>query len=123
LKKNINPNGYIFVVRPFWYCCRFLAYIAHFYYLVLIPLSLSSWTLSVEQGYRFYIIFGIAVAVCVLVSVLEELVLFSQIMKGVAEMNLTVMLVSFSVWGYILGVLGLLIYADKVLMQATVVKS
>ena len=38
-------------------------------------------------------------------------------------MNLTVMLVSFSVWGYILGVLGLLIYADKVLMQATVVKS
>jgi predicted PurR-regulated permease PerM len=86
-------------------------------------LSLNSWVLSVEQGYRFYIILGIAVAVCFLVSVLEELVLFSQIMKGVAEMNPTMMLVSFSVWGYILGVLGLLIHADKVLMQATVVKS
>jgi hypothetical protein len=41
------------------------------------------------MGYSFYIVFGIAVAVCVLVSALEELLLFSQIINGVTEMSPT----------------------------------
>ncbi len=86
-----------------------LCFIPYLQYLVLIPLSMSCLVLSIEQNNSFYIYFGITLGVFILSSILEELVLFPKIMKGVASMNPAIMMVAISVWTYLLGMFGLLI--------------
>ncbi|WP_299222649.1 AI-2E family transporter [uncultured Aquimarina sp.] len=102
-----------------------LCYISHFHYLALIPLSISCWALSIEQEQSFFIYFGLVLLIFIIVSILEELVFFPFIMKGVSSMNPAIMMISFSLWTYIFGVIGLLIalpltsmlllYMDRVL--------
>lgn len=86
-----------------------LCYIAHFHYLALIPLSLTCWALSVEQGHSFFLYFGIVLAVFIVISIVEEMVFFPYIMKGVASMNPAIMLVSLSFWSFVLGTIGLFV--------------
>ncbi|WP_405206342.1 AI-2E family transporter [Aquimarina sp. LLG6339-5] len=104
-----------------------LCYISHFHYLALIPLSLSCWALSIEQQQSFFIFFGLVLLIFIIISILEELVFFPFIMKGVSSMNPAIMMVSFSLWTYIFGIAGLLIalpltsmlliYLDSVLIN------
>ena len=104
-----------------------LCYLAHFHYLTLLPLSLSCWVLSIEQGYSFFIPFGVIVGVMVLVSVLEELVLYPQIMEENSGINTAILVLFISIWTYLFGsVIGtflalplttvVLIYADRLLL-------
>ena len=105
----------------------FLCYISHFHYLALIPLSLSCWALSIQQNHGFFLYFGLVLSIFIIVSVLEELLFFPKIMKGVSSMNPAIMMVSLSVWSYIFGTIGLLIalplttvllvYLDRILLQ------
>ena len=83
-----------------------LCYIANFHYVTLIPLALTCWALSIETGNSFWLYFGIVAAVFIVVSVLEELVFFPYIMKGVANMNPAVMLLAFAFWPFLLGTVG-----------------
>lgn len=105
-----------------------LCYITNFHYLALIPLSLSCWALSIEQGNSFFLYFGIVVGVFILISVLEEVWFFPKIMKGVSSMNPAIMLASFTLWSYVFGTtIGLLIalplttilllYLDRILLR------
>jgi len=87
----------------------FLCFIPYFQYFALIPLSMGCLILSMEQGNSFFIYFGIVLAVFILASMLEELVLFPKIMKGVSSMNPAIMMISIAVWSYLLGTFGLLI--------------
>lgn len=84
-----------------------LCYIAQFHYIALIPLALTCWALSVEQGNSFFLYFGIVVGIFIVISVLEELVFFPYIMKDVANMNPAIMLLSFALWPALLGTIGL----------------
>ena len=86
-----------------------LCFIPYLQYLVLIPISLGCLFLSIEQSNSFFIYFGIVLAVFIISSVFEELVLFPKIMKDVSAMNPAVMMVSISIWGYLLGLFGVLI--------------
>lgn len=103
-----------------------LCYASHFHYLALIPLLLGCWVLSVEQEQSFFLYFGIVFGLCILVSILEELVFVPKIMTEASAMNPAIMMLGFSIWGYLLGFTGIvlaipltnliLIYLDKVLM-------
>lgn len=103
-----------------------LCYIAHFHYLTIIPLIICCWAQSIETGNSFFLYLGLITGVFILVSFLEELIFFPKIMKGVANMNPAIMMVSFAVWAYIFGTIGvflalplttlLLIYLDRVLL-------
>ncbi len=86
-----------------------LCYIPYLQYLVLIPLSLGCLILSIEHSFGFFFYFGIVLSVFIITSVLEELVLFPKFMKDVSGMNPAVMMVSVSLWGYLLGMFGVLI--------------
>jgi predicted PurR-regulated permease PerM len=102
-----------------------LCYVSHFHFLALIPLSLSCWALSIEQGQSFLLYFGIVFGLFIIIAVLEELVFFPKIMKGVANMNSAIMFVSIAFWTYVFGGVGLvialplttviLIYIDRLL--------
>ena len=104
-----------------------LCYVSHFHYYTLIPLSLSCWVLSIEQGHSFFLYFGVLIALFIIVSILEELIFFPKIMKGVSNMNPAIMMLSLIVCNYLFGITGLLIalpltsvfliYLDKLLMH------
>ena len=104
-----------------------LCYIAHFHYLALIPLSLSCWVLSVERGHSFFVYFGIVLGVFILVSILEELVLYPKLLKGYDALNPAVLTLSIALCSHFFGVVFgalialpltsvLLIYLDRLLM-------
>lgn len=87
-----------------------LCYASHFHYLALLPLVISCWVLSVERDHSFFLYFGIVLALFVIVSILDELVFFPKIMKGVANMNPAIMILAFALWIYVFGgVIGTLI--------------
>jgi len=104
-----------------------LCYIAYLQYIVLIPLSIGCLVLAIERDQNFFILFAIVLAVFIVSSILEEMVLFPYIMKDVSSMNPAIMMVSLAVWTYLLGTLGLLIglpltsltliYLDKALLE------
>jgi len=86
-----------------------LAYVPYLQYLGLIPISLGCLVLSVEHSPGFLVYFGIILAVFILSSILEEVVLNPLIMEKNIGMNPVVMILALSVWGYLFGMLGLLI--------------
>ncbi|MFT5777623.1 MAG: putative PurR-regulated permease PerM [Crocinitomicaceae bacterium] len=104
-----------------------LCYIPHFHYLTLLPLSLCCWVLSIELDANFFLFYGIIIGIFIVVSVLEELVFFPKIMKGVSSMNPAIMMLSYILWSYIFGATTgilialplstlLLLYMDKILL-------
>lgn len=106
-----------------------LCYIAYFQYIMLLPLAMGCVVLAIERDQSFFLFFGIILGVFILLSVLEELVLFPYVMKDVATMNPAIMMAALAVWTYLLGTLGLLIglpltslcliYLDKILLERT----
>jgi predicted PurR-regulated permease PerM len=86
-----------------------LSYIPYIQYFALIPLALSSLVLSLENGHSFWLYFGIIIAVFIVASILEELILNPKIMEKKLGMNPVIMVFSLSIWGYVLGWQGLLI--------------
>ncbi len=103
-----------------------LCFVSYLQYIMLIPLALFTLVLAMEQNGNFLIYYGIIVLVFILVSVLEEVVLFPKIMKDVSSMNPAIMMLALAVWSYLMGVFGLLIalpltsvilsYADRFLL-------
>jgi predicted PurR-regulated permease PerM len=104
-----------------------LCYIPHFHYLGLIPLALSCWAVSIEKDGSFMVYFGLVILTFVILSIVEELVLFPKLMKGVSAMNPSIMLISLAVWSHVFGTFGLLIalplttvlliYLDRILLK------
>lgn len=86
-----------------------LSFIPYLQYLTLIPLSLSCLILSMESGHPFYVYFGIVVGIFVLASILEETLLIPKIMEKNIGMNPVIMVLAVSVWGYVFGLMGILI--------------
>lgn len=86
-----------------------LSYIPYLQYLTLIPLSLSCLILSMESGHPFYLYFGIVLGLFIVASILEETLLIPKIMEKNIGMNPVIMVLAVSVWGYIFGLMGVLI--------------
>ena len=86
-----------------------LAYIPYLHYLALIPLSIASLVVSVENDQSFLIPFGIILGVFILLSVIEEIVLTPRIMEKNIGMNPVIMVLALSVWSFLFGLPGLLI--------------
>ncbi|MEM6264006.1 MAG: AI-2E family transporter [Bacteroidota bacterium] len=80
-----------------------LSYAAHFHYLSLPLTVIGCWVLSVEQGTSIWLFLGIVVCLYLVISILEETVYFSNIMKSVNAMNPAITLLSFSLWIYVFG--------------------
>ena len=76
---------------------------------MLLPLSIGCLVLSIENEQSFFLYFGIIVGVFMLASVLEEVVLNPKIMEYNIGMNPVIMVLALSIWGYILGWVGVVI--------------
>jgi len=75
----------------------------------LIPIILLSLLQSAGTGQNFWLIFGLAILVLVVVQCIQDLFLVPRIMGKAMGLNPAVILLSLSVWGTLLGFAGLII--------------
>ena len=75
----------------------------------LIPMVLLSLLRSAETGENFWILFGLSLLVLGIVQAIEDLYLTPRIMGKAMGLNPAIILLSLSIWGTLLGFIGLII--------------
>ena len=75
----------------------------------LIPTAFLALLKAADTGQNFWIIFGSALAVFAIVQVLIDMVITPKIMGKAMGLNPAILLLSLSVWGALLGFIGLII--------------
>ncbi|MFY0672170.1 MAG: AI-2E family transporter [Bacteroidia bacterium] len=83
-----------------------LSFIPYLQYLVLIPLALSCFILSIETDQSFLFYYGICVGVFVLASLIEEIFLVPNILEANMGMNPAIMVLAISIGGFVFGLPG-----------------
>lgn len=75
----------------------------------IIPMLLLALLRSAETGENFWIIFGLALLVLGVVQLIQDLFLTPRIMGKAMGLNPAIILLSLSIWGTLLGFIGLII--------------
>lgn len=75
----------------------------------IIPMILLSLLQSAETGQNFWLIFGMALLVLCIVQTIQDLFLVPRIMGKAMGLNPAFILLSLSIWGTLLGFVGLII--------------
>ena len=64
---------------------------------------------AADTGQNFWVIFGMAVLVFIIVQIITDMVTTPKIMGSAMGLNPAILLLSLSVWGALLGFVGLII--------------
>ncbi len=75
----------------------------------IIPMILLSLLKSAETGENFWIVFGLGILVLGVVQCIQDLYLTPRIMGKAMGLNPAIILLSLSIWGTLLGFIGLII--------------
>ena len=86
-----------------------LSLIPYVHGLAFIPMVFLSLLKAADTGQNFWIIFASATAVFIVVQVITDMVLTPKIMGKAMSLNPAVILLSLSVWGALLGFIGLIV--------------
>lgn len=87
----------------------FLNLIPYMQTIGVIPMILLSLLKSAETGENFWVIFGLSLLVLATVQVIQDLFLTPRIMGKAMGLNPAIILLSLSIWGTLLGFVGLII--------------
>ncbi len=75
----------------------------------LIPTVLLAMLKAADTGQNFWIIFGLAVLVFIVVQIICDMIVTPKIMGKAMGLNPAILLLSLSVWGALLGFIGLIV--------------
>lgn len=75
----------------------------------LIPTAFLAMLKAADTGQNFWVVFGLAVAVFAVVQIITDMVVTPRIMGRAMGLNPALLLLSLSVWGAVLGFIGLII--------------
>lgn len=75
----------------------------------LIPTAFLAMLKAADTGQNFWLVFGLAVLVFCVVQVITDMVVTPKIMGKAMGLNPAILLLSLSVWGSLLGFLGLIV--------------
>jgi len=75
----------------------------------LIPAAISAFTLSLQSDHGFWKIMALVMLVFVVVQLIQDTILNPKIIGEAVGLNPAEMLLSLSIWGKLLGILGLII--------------
>lgn len=77
--------------------------------LALIPTAFLAMLRAAETGQSFWLVFGIAAGLFVIVQIITDMVVTPRIMGKAMRLNPAILLLALSVWGATLGFIGLII--------------
>ena len=75
----------------------------------LIPTAFLALLKAADTGQNFWVVFGLAVLVFIVVQIITDLIVTPKIMGKAMGLNPAILLLSLSVWGALLGFIGLII--------------
>ena len=75
----------------------------------LVPTALLAMLKAADTGQNFWIIFGLAVLVFIVVQIICDMIVTPKIMGKAMGLNPAILLLSLSVWGALLGFIGLIV--------------
>lgn len=75
----------------------------------LIPTAFLAMLKAADTGQSFWVIFGMAVGLFIVVQIITDMIVTPKIMGKAMGLNPAILLLSLSVWGAILGFIGLII--------------
>lgn len=75
----------------------------------LIPTALLALLKAADTGQNFWFVFGVAVLIFIIVQVITDMVVTPRVMGKAMGLNPVVLLLSLSVWGALLGFIGLIV--------------
>ncbi|MEI7676637.1 MAG: AI-2E family transporter [Bacteroidales bacterium] len=75
----------------------------------IVPMALMSLLKASETGQNFWAIFGLALGVMCIIQVLLDSIIVPKIMGKVTGLNPAIILLSLSIWGSLMGMMGLII--------------
>lgn len=75
----------------------------------LIPTAFLALLKAADTGQNFWVIFGLAVLVFAIIQIITDMVVTPKIMGKTMGLNPAILLLSLSVWGALLGFIGLII--------------
>jgi len=87
----------------------FLNLIPYLQTLGIIPMALLSMLKATETGENFWLIFGLSLLVLCVVQSIQDLFLTPKIMGKAMGLNPAIILLSLSIWGTLLGFVGLIV--------------
>lgn len=77
--------------------------------LALIPTAFLAMLKASSTGQNFWVVFGLAVGLFIVVQIITDMIVTPKIMGKAMGLNPAVLLLSLSVWGALLGFIGLII--------------
>ena len=86
-----------------------LSFVPYLHALGLIPVVLLSLIKAADTGQNFWLVFVCALCVFLLVQIIQDTVLTPRIMGSAMGLPPFLILLALSVWGYILGIIGMII--------------
>jgi predicted PurR-regulated permease PerM len=75
----------------------------------LLPSAFFALMYSLQTGTSFWVMMGLVLLVFAVVQLIQDMILVPRIMGDVTGMNPAVILLSLSIWGKLLGILGLIV--------------
>ncbi|MCI1282678.1 MAG: AI-2E family transporter [Prevotella sp.] len=75
----------------------------------LIPTAFLAMLKAADTGQNFWMIFGLAVGLFILIQIISDMIVTPKIMGKAMGLNPAILLLSLSVWGSLLGFIGLII--------------
>ena len=75
----------------------------------LVPTAFLAMLKAADTGQNFWYVFGLAVGLFILVQIITETIVIPKIMGKAMGLNPAILLLSLSVWGALLGFIGLII--------------
>ncbi|MGL4993345.1 MAG: AI-2E family transporter [Bacteroidales bacterium] len=75
----------------------------------IIPTALVCFIKSAESGQSFWALFGLALGVFAVVQLIQDAIIVPRIMGKITGLNPAIILLALSIWGSLLGMLGMII--------------
>lgn len=86
-----------------------LNYVPYLQWAALLPTTIGAAIISLETGNNFWFMLAMVLLVFAIVQLIQEVILTPKIMGDMTGMNPALMLLSLSIWGSLLGILGMVI--------------
>lgn len=83
--------------------------VPYLHILGIIPMALMSLLKASETGQNFWVIFGLAIGVMCIIQIILDAIIVPKIMGKVTGLNPAIILLSLSIWGSLMGLMGLII--------------
>ena len=74
-----------------------------------VPATILALLRAAESGENFWVLIGGVILVYIVVQILQDVIFTPRIMGSLMGLNPAIVLLSLSVWGYLLGIIGLII--------------